>query len=321
MSEILVYIEQIAGEITDVSLQCLTKGRELAQKNNSKLNAIIIGRAGKSITEALPAFGADKVFLAENDHLKSYLASPYTKVFLEVIKQLSPELILIPGSTQGNDLASAVSAKLGGACVLDCKDILLEGDKYIAKRVEFDNKVQTSFQAKDDKMFFVTCKDGIIDAGKAENPRELNTAVLDVNIDDVAALSKLIRHELAKKTVNLKAAKIIVTAGAGIGSKDNFKLIEDFAKAIGAEVGATRPVVDAGWASADRQVGQTGTTVKPDLYIACGVSGAVQHRVGMMDSKTIVAINTDSSAPIFKIANYIIIGDLNVVIPKLIKLI
>lgn len=318
MSDILVYTEQIDNEITDVSLQCLTKAKEIAS-GSMKISALSIGSAIKDKAQGLSQYGAEKILYAEDDILKTYFATPYKKILQKAIELESPQLILFPASTQGNDLASAISTQVGAGCVLDCKEIEFNSGKFTAKRVEFDNKVKTNFSAGDGKMLIVSCKDGITDAHQGSG-NDAEMISIPVEIDDSQKLTQLLRNEIAKKTVNLKAAKIIVTAGAGIGSKENLKLIEDLAQAIGAEVGATRPVVDAGWASADRQVGQTGSTVKPDLYITCGVSGAVQHRVGMMESKKIVAINSDSSAPIFKIANYAIVADLNVVIPKIIKL-
>jgi len=237
---------------------------------------------------------------------------------LDVANKLSPKLILLPSSTQGNDLAATIAAETNASSVLECNKLNCDGDKFIFKRLEFDGKVLTNFTSNCEKMIVATLKDGISEV--KENKRNAEVTNLNVVLDEKDLVSKVISREIAKKTVDLKAAKIIVTAGAGVGSKDNFKLIEDFATLLGAEVGATRPIVDAGWATPDRQIGQTGTTVRPDLYIACGVSGAVQHRVGMTDAKTVIAINTDASAPIFKVANYAIVGDLNVVVPKLTKL-
>jgi len=319
MSDILVYIELLENEITDVGLQCLTKGRELADKSGSKLCCVVIGSNIASVPEKLACYGPDTIFVADDARLKNYLATPYKKVLADLINKLSPKFIFFPASTLGNDFAATVSSEIKAACILDCKKADYRANALTLKRLEFDGKVLTNFTPQNESRVVATLKDGIADV--KEDKRSAEVVNLDVVLNENDLVSKVINREIAKKTVNLKAAKIIVTAGAGVGSRNNFKLIEDLATAIGGEIGATRPVVDAGWASHDRQIGQTGTTVKPDLYIACGVSGAVQHRVGMMDARTVIAINTDPSAPIFRIANYNIVGDLNVVVPKLTKLI
>lgn len=320
MAKILTYIEIFDNEVTDVSLQCLTRGRELAGETGGNIDAVIIGSGVASMAAAIGEGGAGRVYLADHSLLKSYSAGAFKKILADLIKEQSPDLILFPASTQGNDLAAALAADLQLACVQECRELKIAGSTATGVRMEFDNQVLSDYAARGERAAVITCKDGIADVGASASAGGGEQVTLNVSLDENDLLSRVINHEIAKKTVNLKAAKIIVTAGAGIGSKDNYALIEKLADALGGEVGATRPVVDAGWATADRQIGQTGATVKPDLYIACGVSGAVQHRVGMMDSKTVIAINTDAQAPIFKIANYCIVGDLTQVVPKLIKL-
>lgn len=321
MSEILVYTELLNNEITDISRQCLTLARQWADDKNGNVDCVAVGSDIQSISSALTALGADKVILAENADLAAYLATPYKKALKDVIKSAEPKVVLMPASTQGNDLAATISADLGIGCVLDCHTADFQDDTLVVKRLEFDRKVLTSFTSTNSKPIVATLKDGIVDVAEPDTGRTAETNVVNVVLSEEDLASKVIKQEIGKKTVDLKAAKTIITAGAGIGTQENYKLVEELAATLNGEVGATRPVVDAGWASPDRQIGQTGTTVKPDLYIACGVSGAVQHKVGMMDSKMIVAINSDASAPIFKFANYCIVGDLTSVIPKLIKLI
>lgn len=321
MSEILVYTELLNNEVTDVSRQCLTMARQWADDKSLKIDCVAIGSDIASVSSELTALGADRVTLAEDSNFASYLATPYKKVLADVIKKAEPKVVLMPASTQGNDLAATVSTELGMGCVLDCHTADFQDNTLVVKRLEFDRKVLTMFTSLNNTPIVATLKDGIIEAGQPDSGRTAETDSVKIVLDEADLASRVIKQEIGKKTVDLKATKTIVTAGAGIGTKDNYKLVEELAEALNGEVGATRPVVDAGWASADRQIGQTGTTVKPDLYIACGVSGAVQHKVGMMDSKTIVAINSDPSAPIFKFANYCIVGDLTTVIPKLIKLI
>ena len=188
------------------------------------------------------------------------------------------------------------------------------------RRAGYDRKVLTTFAPADGRALIATLRDGAAEAPAADAGRTGAVQDVPVVLDAADLVSKVLRRDVAKKTVNLKDAKIIVAAGAGVGGPEGLGLVKDLAAALGAEVGATRAVVDANWLPADHQIGQTGATVRPAVYIACGISGAVQHRVGMMDAGKIVAINTDANAPIFKIAHYKLVGDLKVIVPKLIKL-
>ncbi len=318
MSDVLVYAELHEDEVTDMSHQCLAMARKAAG-GDSNITAVVVGSISSedNLVTSLASYGADTVVTATHPELAAYITGPFKKALMELNTRLSPKLILLPSSTQGNDLASALASAMNTACVVDAKDITLEEGRPIAKRTEFDGKVTTSFVSETGSLV-ATVKDGAIDALKPDSTRVAEHIKTALILDEIDFTCRVINRELAKKTVNLKAAKVIITAGAGVGSKDNYKLVEELAEALGGEVGATRPVVDAGWASADRQIGQTGTTVKPDIYIACGVSGAVQHMVGLADAKNVIAINTDPKAPIFKFANYCINGDIKDVIPKLI---
>ncbi|MFQ6040085.1 MAG: FAD-binding protein [Candidatus Poribacteria bacterium] len=326
---IWVYIELNENGITDISLQCLSKGRELADLAGLKLSGVVLG-ADKGITdfpkslcsvsEDLIAHGADVVYLADDLRLKDYTTRPYKKVICDLIEQYNPEIFLFPASTQGNDLASVVASNLQTGCVQDCYNIEIEDGLLAQKRLEYDGKVLTNYVTKTDRPQIATLRDGIAAVNDADANRRGEMIPIELTIDESDFAARVLKREVTKKTVNLKEAKVIVAGGAGVGSRENFRLIEQLAEALGGEVGATRASVDAGWTSYERQIGQTGTTVKPDLYIACGISGAVQHRVGMMDAGKIVSINIDPSAPIFRFSHYRIVGDLTEVIPKLIKL-
>ncbi len=317
MKNVSVYVETEAGKPTDMSLQCLAKGRELADQVGGSLSAIALGK--QMDTGSLIAYGADKVHLAEDATLETYIPSAYNSVVCDILRETAAEVLLFPASTQGNDLASLVAAKLGTGCVLDCHSVTLEGDQLLQTRLEYDGKVHSHYVTNAQPQI-ATLHDGIIDVPEADTSREGEVCPVNVTIQDADLAAEVVNREITAKTVNLKDANIIVTGGAGVGSKENFQLIQQLAEVLGAEIGATRPVVDAGWTDYERQIGQTGTTVKPDLYIACGVSGAVQHRVGIMNSRRIVAINIDSAAPIFRFAHVKIVGDLTQVIPKLIEL-
>jgi len=319
MPEILVCVEITDDAVTDLSLQAVRRGAELARESGSKLSCLVLGAGIQAIAATLYGYGAEAVYAAEEPRLKSFLAAPYRKVVSAFVKKQAPSLIFFPATTRGDSLAPLVAHDLGMACALDCQRTEFVAGAFVAKRSEYDNKGFAKYGPSLKQGLIVTVKDGISDAGVPDTKKG-NAEAVSVTLSEADFVTKVLKREVAKSTVDLKRAKIIVTAGAGIGTKDNYKLIENLATALGGEVGATRPVVDAGWASADRQIGQTGVTVKPDLYVACGVSGAVQHRVGMMNAKKIVAINTDASAPIFRFAHYKIVGDMVEVVPKLIKL-
>jgi electron transfer flavoprotein alpha subunit len=321
MKDVLTYIELLDNEVTDASLQCLVKGREISEKTGGNLHAIIIGSGLNQVENKLAGYGIQSVFKVDNEKLKSYLAVPYKKTVTEIAHNIQAGIILLGATTQGNDLVDSIAAENSYATVLDCTQANFKDSGFILRKIEFDGKVLTSYIPCTGKPVVASLLDGICDSSPSESAEDVQINSHEVAFTDSDFFSSVISREIAKKTVDLKACKTIVTAGAGVGSAQNFKLVEELAKALNGEVGATRPVVDAGWASADRQIGQTGARVKPDLYIACGVSGAVQHRIGMIDSKTIIAINSDQSAPIFKFAHFGITGDLTDVIPKLLKII
>jgi electron transfer flavoprotein alpha subunit len=317
MSNILVYAEIADNQVHDASLQGLAKARDVASPGQ-KIVALAAGSGVTAAAQTLFGYGADEVVVADAPALKEYLMAAYLNVVQALLAQQPCSLLIFPASTCGNDLAPAVAAALGAACVLDAVDLKAAAGKLAARRIEFDRKVFTDYAAVGDRPLVITAKDGIAPAPSPDASRQGAVKPLAVAVGSEG--SKVIRRDVARKSVNLKAARIIVAAGAGIGSRDNFAKVQELAAALGAQIGATRAVVDAGWLPADHQIGQTGATVRPDLYIGCGVSGAVQHWVGMSDAKKIVAINTDKSAPIMKHAHYRITADVNAVLPKLIKL-
>lgn len=319
MANLLVYAEVHDGAVTDLSLQCLARARQLAAAGD-RVFCLAVGANVAGAAGSLFSFGADEVLVADDPKLKDYLTVPYAKAVATALAQQPCSLILFPASTLGNDLAPRAAAQLDAACVLDGTAIRAEGGSFIVTRTEYDRKVATSYSAQGTRPMVATLKDGIAAVPAPDTARSDETKSLSVALADSELKSKVARRDVAKKTVNLKDAKVIVGVGAGIGSKDNFARIQEFANLLGAQLGATRAIVDAGWLPADHQIGQTGATVRPDLYIACGVSGAVQHWVGMSESKTIVAINTDKGAPIMKRAHYRITADVNAVVPKLVKL-
>ncbi len=319
MADVLVFAEVADGALHDVSLQSLAAARQLAGAGG-RVKCLLAGGAVREQAERLFACGADEVTVAEDAELAAYVTRPFRTVVAGWASRHPAAALLMPASTIGDDLAPALAAHLGAAVALDCDSVALDGDAVVARRAGFDRKVMTTFAAAKGALLIATLRDGAAPAPAADAARSGVAAAEAVALTPDDLVSRVLRRDVATKTVNLKDAKIIVAAGAGVGSAEGLALVRDLARALGAEVGATRAVVDAGWLAADHQIGQTGATVRPEVYIACGISGAVQHRVGMMDARKIVAVNTDANAPIFRIAHYRLVGDLKVIVPKLTNL-
>lgn len=315
MAEIFVFAEISDGAVSDISLQCLAAAKKAG---GDRVTCLAAGSGVAAAAQSLFGYGADEVVVVDDAKLADYLTTPFVAAVEAALAGSDFSLLLFPASTCGGDLAPVVAAKRDAACVLDGVALRSEGGQFVVSRIEFDRKVRTCYAAAAGKALVATLKDGVAEVGAPDASKQGTVKTLSVGLPEGKA--KIIRRDVAKKSVNLKAAKIIVGAGAGIGAKDNFGKIQELATALGAQIGATRAIVDAGWLPADHQIGQTGVTARPEVYIACGVSGAVQHWVGISEAKTIVAINSDKNAPIMKRAHYRIAGDLNTVVPKLTKL-
>lgn len=272
------------------------------------------------LVESLSACGADTVYVADDQRLLHYSPLSYGNILNTAVQSHSPDIFLFPATTQGNDLAPAVAQSTDSSCVIDACTVDFTPDGVVGKRLEYDRKVLTGYVRAGSRTQILTALDGIAEVPTPAPGHQATVTPLSVVLDEGDLVARVLKREIAGKTVNLKEARVIVACGAGVGSKENFAVVEEFARVVGGEIGASRAAVDAGWATLDRQIGQTGVTVRPDLYFAVGISGAIQHRVGMLDSKCIVAINSDANAPIFRFSHYCIVGDLNEVIPKLTKL-
>ena len=332
--EVWVFSEQEEGKLSDVPKELLGKGRELADKLGVKLAAVLMGDGVEALAAEIFAAGADKVHLVEDPALKVFRGAAYRPVFVDLIKAEKPQIVIFGATHMGRDLAPAVASALRCGLTADCTDLQI-GDYTDKKTGEtFTNVLQQIRPAFGGNIIativnarnwpqMATVREGVMkpiapQPGRTgeivKHPISTSTSSL-VSQVPVEVVEILRRHS----SVNLKGSRIIVAGGAGVGSKENFKQLFDLAEALGGAVGASRAAVDLGYCEHERQIGQTGVTVRPALFISCGISGAVQHLAGMQDSAKIIAINTDKDAPIFKIAHYGIVGDLNVVIPKLIK--
>ncbi len=328
--EVWVFAEQEDESLNEVSLELCGKARELADRLGVKMAAVLPGWNVRELSYRLIAHGADKVYCVHDTQLEHYRTLPYARAMCQLIAKHKPQIVIYGATALGRDLAPRVASEMKAGLTADCtdleigdytdprskqvhKDLLLQirpafGGNIIATIVNFDRWPQMA-----------TVREGVMRMGAGDPRRSGQIIDEKVTFNDFDLAVRLIERTREPRKVNLKAARVIVAGGGGVGSRDNFKLIHDLAGAIGGVVGASRAAVDGGFIGKEHQVGQTGTTVRPALYIACGISGAVQHRAGMEESAKIIAINWDKEAPIFSVAHYGIVGDLNKVIPMMIK--
>lgn len=330
IGNVWVFIEQEAGKIADVSLELVCKGRELAAQLGVKTEAVLLGDNVAGCVDTLFAYGCDNVFLAEDSRLEPFTVLPYAKVIMNLIRAHKPNILLFGATLKGRELAPRVASEKLGGLTADCTDLRIDDFEDKKNNKSYTNKlmqirpafggniIATIVNTWDDPQM-VTVREGVMKLDEPDFGRKGTVTPVEVKLTDAETVIKVLERVRADKEVDLKSAQIIVAGGYGVGSKANFKLIYDLAEALGGEVGASRAAVDAGWIDHDHQVGQTGVTVRPRLYIACGISGSIQHCAGMSESKKIIAINTDPGAPIFSVAHYAIVGDLNTVIPQMIK--
>jgi electron transfer flavoprotein alpha subunit len=327
-ASVMVYIQQDSGKLAEVSLELVSKARELADKLGVKVSAALFGEQVAQEVPRLASLGADTVYLYEDPRLKHYTPIPYTKLMIQVIADYKPQIVLYGATTTGRDLAPRVASFLKVGLTADCTDLQIgdhtQGEteyKNILYQIRpaFGGNIIATIVCPEKKPQMSTVREGVMRMNVPDTSRKAGIVTVPASLGAADFPSEIIDRVLQEKTVNLKGATIIVSGGFGVGSQENFHLIRELAETIGAEVGASRAAVDAGFISKDHQVGQTGTTVRPKLYVACGISGAIQHRAGMDGSARIIAINTDPEAPIFGIAQYGIVGDLFDVIPRMIK--
>jgi len=328
--EVWVFAEQEDGRLSDVPLELLGKARELAGRLGVLVGAVLLGEKVAPLARILTAHGADKVYLVEDPVLAHYQATSYSHVICRLIEQHKPQICLYGATPLGRDLAPTIASAMRCGLTADCTDLQI-GDHKIARTGEVHEKLMFQIRPAfggniiativnfDRWPQMATVREGVMRMPEPEEDRQGEVVESAADLGDLGLPLKLIETHRREKKVNLKAARIIVAGGAGVGSRENFQQIWNLANCLGAAVGGSRAAVDLGYVDHDHQIGQTGTTVRPALYIACGLSGAVQHRAGMAESAKILAINTDRDAPILSIAHYGIIGDLNEVIPKMIK--
>ncbi|MCH5249715.1 MAG: electron transfer flavoprotein subunit alpha/FixB family protein [Lachnospiraceae bacterium] len=328
---VYVFAQQVDNEISSIAFELLGKAKDLAKDLNTDVTAVLLGSGVKNLADSLAEYGADKVIVVDDPELKVYRTEPYAHALSEVINKYKPEIVLVGATAIGRDLGPRVSARVATGLTADCT-VLEIGDfplqpipgqeqkhnQLLMTRPAFGGNTIATIACPDNRPQMATVRAGVMQKiqpikGAKAVVEEFNPGFTPNNkyveiIDVVKAVTD---------TVDIMDAKILVSGGRGVGSPENFKILEDLAEVLGGTVSCSRAVVDAGWKPKDLQVGQTGKTVRPNVYFAIGISGAIQHVAGMEESDIIVAINKDADAPIFDVADYGVVGDLNKIVPKL----
>lgn len=317
---VYIFAQQVDGEVSGVTLELIGKGKELAKDLETEVTAVLMGSNVEGLVDELGAYGADKVILVDDPCLKEYTTEPYAHTMDRVIAEFKPAVVLYGATAIGRDVAPRISARVHTGLTADCTKLEVDPETKNLRmtRPAFGGNLMATIISPNHRPQMATVRPGVMQklakdtSKKAEvirfNPGfEKNAKYVEV-VEVVKALSD---------KVDIMDAKILVSGGRGVGSKENFKLLEDLAAAMGGTVSCSRPCVENGWCDKDQQVGQTGKTVRPQVYFAIGISGAIQHMAGMEESDIIIAINKDESAPIFDIADYGIVGDLNKILPSL----
>jgi electron transfer flavoprotein alpha subunit len=332
VNNLLVYCEIDEGQVAEVSLELLTKARSLAHQLNCQLEAVAIGASLDGIPDQVFPYGVDILYVAEDPRLSPYTTIPHASIVNRLIRQEQPQIGLFGATSIGRDLAPRVASALRSGLTADCTQLEI-GDHY-EKRIDteyknllyqirpaFGGNILATIINPETRPQLATVREGVMKKEPLADFRAGEIRKLPVVewLSDTDFVVEIIDRHIEQRKVNIKAAPIIVAGGYGVGSKENFQLLYDLAELLGGEVGASRAAVDAGFTDHERQVGQTGVTVRPKLYIACGISGQIQHRAGMEESSMIISINKDPNAPINHIADYTIIGDVGEVIPKMIR--
>lgn len=332
MNNVCVYCEVEDNKIQEVSFELLTKGYSLAQQLNVQLDALVIGSGLQDVEKEVAPYGVSTVYKADDSRLYPYATLPHCAIAVELFKETQPQIVLMGATAIGRDLGPRISSSLGSGLTADCTNLEIGSyeDKKAGKTYEnllyqirpaFGGNIVATIVNPDHKPQMATVREGVMKKESITPNNQPQVIHIDVNkfLNDEHFVVKIVERHIETSKLNLKNSAIVVAGGYGVGSRDNFNLLYELAHTIGAEVGASRAAVDAGFADKERQIGQTGITVRPKLYIACGISGQIQHIAGMQESAMVISINNDPNAPINKLADYVINGTIESVVPKMIK--
>lgn len=332
MNNVFVYCEIEEGVVAEVSQELLTKGRKLADELKCKLEAVVVGHNLKGVEEQIIPYGVDVLHIADDPRLEPYTTLPHTSIVVKLFEMEKPQIALMGATSIGRDLGPRVSSALHSGLTADCTSLEIGEHEDKKLGVKYDNllyQIRPAFGGNiiatiinpDCRPQMATVREGVMKKEIRDAAYKGKIKQIDVSqfVKPEDFVVEIIERHIEKSKVNIKLASIVVAGGYGMGSRENFNLLYELAEVLGGEVGASRAAVDAGYTTHERQIGQTGVTVRPKLYIACGISGQIQHRAGMEESAQIIAINTDPEAPINAIADYVITGDVAEIIPKMIK--
>ena len=332
---VYVFAQQVDNKLSSIGFELLGKAKDLAKDLNTDVTAVLIGSGVKDLADELAAYGADRVIVVDDPELKEYRTEPYTHALASVINKYKPEIMLVGATAIGRDLGPRVSARVATGLTADCTQldigdfplVVREGqeqkhNQLLMTRPAFGGNTIATIACPNNRPQMATVRPGVMQ--KIERIEGAKAVVEEYNpgfTPDNKYVEILDVVKSVTETVDIMDAKILVSGGRGVGSPENFKILEDLAEALGGEVSCSRAVVDSGWKPKDLQVGQTGKTVRPQVYFAIGISGAIQHVAGMEESDLIIAINKDETAPIFDVADYGLVGDLNKIVPRLTEMI
>lgn len=317
-----VFAEQRDGNLQKVALELLGKGRAIADKLGEKLTAVLVGYEVEPLAKTIIAHGADEVLIADNMLLKNYTTDGYAKVIADLARERKPEIIFIGATNIGRDLGPRVAAKIGTGLTADCTSLEIDEEtrNLMMTRPAFGGNLMATIECPNHRPQMATVRPGVFSVPCADERFIGKIELISATIKEEDIRTKVLEIvKSIKEKVDITEADVLVSGGRGVGSKDGFDLLKELAEALGGVVTGSRATVDSGWIDRTYQVGQTGKTVRPKLYIACGISGAIQHLAGMQESEFIIAINKDESAPMMAVADLAIVGDLHKVIPELIK--
>ncbi|MDG6220068.1 MAG: electron transfer flavoprotein subunit alpha [Candidatus Thermoplasmatota archaeon] len=319
---VAIFAEQRDGHLSSVSQQLLGSAADLAQELKETVCAYLLGKDVGGLAKELIAYGADKVYVADHEALEHYLTAPYSRVIIDMIKETKPSIVLFGATHIGRDLAPRVAQRIYTGLTADCTKLSIDPEtkNLLQTRPAFGGNVMATIETPNHRPQMATVRPGIMQEKTRDETRKGETIQFTPKIEEKDLLTRIVEIvKEDKQCVNIQDAKIVVSGGRGLGKAEGFNMLNELACLLGAEVTGSRAAVEKGWITKDRQVGQTGSTIRPELYIACGISGAIQHRAGMENSKIIVAINKDPHAPIMGIADYFVVGDIYEIIPGLIN--